>query len=340
MKNGIVDISTMEKRDHTPDVFFSSYRPIEFDKKAECPLFKKFLTDISCDDIGIQISLLQFGGLCQTRDTSYQLAFILKGDGSNGKSLFARILVKTLGGDANTACMSMGLLTEKYGAAEIKNKNLVVIDETKSVDRIMETDVLKKIITGETLMAQKKFGHPFSFIPYAKIMILTNPMPRSCDQTDGFFRRFRMFPFNASFKGSSADKHLEEKLTAELPGIFNLFIDGLKMLREQDWIPCEASDHLNEMFRITNSTVYAFVLDETEEYGDDKTYMMDEFYRRYKEFCDREGHKPKNKENVRAELDGMWITPVSRALRFSDDRKQIVGLRLKASMPFSMPINS
>jgi hypothetical protein len=74
---------------------------------------------------------------------------------------------------------------------------------------------------------------PVTFPMRAKVVVQANTKPLVPESTLAFWRRIRLVPFTAAFKGENADKGLAEKLRAELPGILNWAIGGLRAWRSE-----------------------------------------------------------------------------------------------------------
>ena len=70
------------------------------------------------------------------------------------------------------------------------------------------------------------YGTEFEFSPRFKLWIATNYKINVRGTDTGIWRRQRLVPFEVKFIGDKADKHLTEKLIAELPQILGWAIKG------------------------------------------------------------------------------------------------------------------
>lgn len=95
LKNGRLDLRTMELIEHSPE-FLSTIRiPVDYDASAKCPTIKKFLSEIVLKD---NIPLLEeIFGWCLDVGSPIQRAILFVGEGANGKSTFLRLLRRFLG---------------------------------------------------------------------------------------------------------------------------------------------------------------------------------------------------------------------------------------------------
>ena len=92
---------------------------------------------------------------------------------------------------------------------------------------------LKQIVSGDMVEGERKYEHPFTFTPCARVMLATNHLPKLRDVTHAFFRRLVMIRFNRCFTAEEMDMNLPAKLAAELSGIYAMAVAGLRSLRER-----------------------------------------------------------------------------------------------------------
>ena len=97
--------------------------------------------------------------------------------------------------------------------------------------------MFKAITGGDSISAECKFRDSFDFVPYARLVFSANNPPRSDDESQAFFRRWVVVPFDLEI--SDADKIPGDKLNAtlgspaELSGLLNHALAGLKRIKEQ-----------------------------------------------------------------------------------------------------------
>lgn len=196
---------------------------------AGCGLWLKFLDDIFLSNREL-IALIQRGlGHSLTGDTREQCAFLCWGDGSNGKSTFLEVLRRVFGSYAHNLPFSA---FELYARASIPNdmaslvgKRFVTAIETSESVRLNEARI--KALTGEDLItARFLYREFFTFRPTGKVWLAFNHKPTVEDDSHGFWRRVRLIPFLASFKGDRMDDQLVSKLSSEAQGILAWAVRG------------------------------------------------------------------------------------------------------------------
>lgn len=303
-KNGLLNIQTYVLEKHTPTYLSTSQIPIEYNHQATAPLWFKFINDITDGDTEQATLLQQLAGYCLTNDTRYAKAFILFGSGGNGKSLFTRVIAKLIGKE-NVSSISLTTITKQFGLTGLIGKKMNLIDEISG--NYFESNTIKGLISGETMAAEIKFRpEPLEFVPTVKLVFSVNELPKINDTTPGLYRRFIIIPFDRTFI-EKPDLDLEVKLSAELPGILNWAIEGLKSLRAQGRFN-ETTKNIEaiNMFKVENSPLLEFIHTNYEpvKEADAKRYMvaMGDFYNQYREYTLAAGYKPKSLANFSREI--------------------------------------
>jgi len=81
---------------------------------------------------------------------------------------------------------------------------------------------------GDSVTGEHKFGQPFTFRNFAKMIFSGNLIPESEDKTDAFCRRWVIIHFHKRFADGKEDAELTKKLTTpeKLSGLLNLALAG------------------------------------------------------------------------------------------------------------------
>ena len=241
LKNGVLNVVTGEFRPYGENDHFITQIPVEYDPNADAPLFKKFVNEIVYpDDV---VLLQEMFGYTLWRGMPAQVAFMLVGEGANGKSTLLTILKAMLGAHNVTSFAIQELENDKFLRGGLYGKLANIRSELPSV-ALKDTGIFKHLTGGDPITTDVKYGRPFTFVSYAKLIFATNKIPKSPDDTDAFFRRWIIitFPFKFSpnpdpSKGEKkADPELAQKIIKnELPGVLNWALEGLKRLMTNNW---------------------------------------------------------------------------------------------------------
>jgi P4 family phage/plasmid primase-like protien len=231
LRNGRLEWKTKALHPHTPDIFEVVQIPVTYDPDAGCPVFDGYLhTTLAADVIPLVEEIMGYGLI---PDSRYEKAIMFSGEGENGKSVLLDT-IKTLLGAENVSNVALHDLEEnRFRAAELFGK-LGNIFADLDARALRSSSMFKTLVTGDSITAERKFGQPFTFSNYARLLFSANQLPPSSDRTHAFYRRWLVVPFEQTFTGKAADKQLRAKLQAELSGILNRALAGLQRLFEQD----------------------------------------------------------------------------------------------------------
>jgi putative DNA primase/helicase len=214
----VVDIRTGEVMHYKPELFMTSKLPINFNPEAKCPLIEQAFGQLLPQDK--VIDLYELAAYCMFRGYPYQKMFFLYGRGANGKGVFTRVLEALLG-KHNISTVSMkNFQNNRFSGAELHNRYANICSEL-DYSELRQTDLIKQLTGGDSIQAEKKFQHPFKFINHAKLIFVTNELPRTIDKTEAFYRRIHVIEFPFVFDGEKADRFLLEKICVrcELEGL-------------------------------------------------------------------------------------------------------------------------
>jgi putative DNA primase/helicase len=84
--NGTVDILSGEFREYRQEDMITKIANVEYDPKADCPMWKQFVREIMDYKADIIKFVQTVAGWSLSSDISEQTMFILYGTGANGKS--------------------------------------------------------------------------------------------------------------------------------------------------------------------------------------------------------------------------------------------------------------
>jgi len=284
LKNGILNLNTMTLDPHTPEIIFFNRLPVEYNAEKGCPKIKKFLAEVVPQES--QDLLQELVGYCLLKDYPYQCSFMLVGTGANGKSTFINLIKNLLGPENCSSIPLQQLETNRFAASSLFGKlaNLFADLQAKA---LKDTSFFKMLTGGDFMPAEKKFKDQFFFQNYAKLIFSCNQIPKTPDDTDAFFRRWKIVMFPHQFLGGAANKNLIKELATpdELSGFLNFAIEGLKELLEKgDFSSPMTIEEIREQYIRKSDSVAAFQMDMIEIAPEEYVGKTD-LYTKYCEYC-------------------------------------------------------
>jgi len=289
VKNGTVNLLTKEFSEHHQENMITKIANVEYDPKADCPLWKQFIREI----MNYKAELIYFVqtavGWSMTGDTSEQTMFILYGSGANGKSTFLNTINYILGDYAIAADIE-SFMRKVNGdqntndIARLRGSRFVTTTEAEQGRRLSEP-LIKKITGSDPMTARFLYGEFFSFIPTFKIYMATNHKPVIKGTDHGIWRRIKLIPFTTRIEECKQDKDLENKLRNEASGILNWLLEGTERwkhekLRTPDIVLNATEEYRGEMDVIGNFLKEKCFIDLK------YSIRIRELYKAYSDWCD------------------------------------------------------
>lgn len=289
VKNGIVNIDNWELQNFDPNIVIKNKIPVAYVKNAYFEVTDITLNKIANQDKQLRKILDEIFGYILLRRNEYGKAFILTGDGSNGKSSYLKI-VRKLAGDENTSSLDLKELNQRFKTAELFGK-LANIGDDISGEYIKDNSEFKKLATGDTINAERKGRDPFDFSNYAKLIFSANRMPRINDTSNGLLRRLLMVPFKAKFSidDSDYDPFIQDKLLSDesMQYVLQLAFVGLKrLLKNKKFTSSKVVQKESEKYEEQNNPIIGFLNDTNPKLENE---VASDIYRQYSVWCVENG---------------------------------------------------
>jgi len=334
--NGLLDMKNEKLYDFTPEIYFFNKINAEYDPQADCPNFKKFLSEIVQNPDEDTKVIQEMFGFSMVKDYKYEKAFMLYGEkGRNGKSKLLEVLTTLLGAENTSDVNLQDIETEKFEIGTLQNK-LINISADISDHALQGTGMFKHLTGRDTIQAQRKFKTSIKFQNYAKLIFAANELPPVNTDSNAFWLRWvllkfpyqflpqkeiRALPENEKDKVRLQDQDIINKLTTEdeLNGILNWALEGLHRLDQQkDFSNTQTAEQIKiEYTRISNS-VMAFIMDSVNE-DYDGMIEKQEFKKAYLDYCKRFHLKPRGDKQIRITLENnMSVTTKRKQDQFLD----------------------
>lgn len=232
--NGIINLKSGELCGHDPLYKMSHITEVAYYPEAKSEKWQQFLKEVTKGDAELEAYLQMAFGYALTGETKEQVFFIMYGPkGSNGKSTLLNLIHKALGSYATKTPMDT-LLRKKHDGisndlARLKGARMVSAVEANQ-DRALDEAKIKQMTGGDTVTARFLYNEFFEYTPEFKLFMAVNDLPSITSGDEAMFRRIRVIPFNACFKGEDLNMNLFSELSEpeELEAILAWMVEGAR----------------------------------------------------------------------------------------------------------------
>ena len=286
VKNGTVDVTSGEFREHRQEDMITKIANVEYDAKADCPMWKQFIREIMNYNADIINFVQTAAGWALTGDVSEQTMFILFGSGANGKTTYLNTIMYLLG-DYATATPTETFLKKSSDytndIARLRGTRFVTTTEVELGRRLAEP-LIKKITGNDQMTARFLYGEFFNFTPTFKIFMATNHKPVIKGTDYGIWRRIKLIPFTTRIPEEKQDKHLEMKLRGEASGILNWLLEGAARWKHEKLKAPAAVLKATDDYRGEMDVIGNFMKERTiQQQGN--SIRIRELFKAYQEWC-------------------------------------------------------
>ncbi len=254
-------------------------------------------------------------------------AFILLGPPSIGKSVVLELIGRIVGEDAYTSA-SWATLVEKYYSALVVGATLVLSDEMPAKP-LRHLDVLKSIISGSSIVVEKKFGDILKYTPHVKLISAANCLPELGEPDAGGAFAERLIILRLGLDTPvERDPDLIDALWEERDILFSLAVKETKLLieRKMSFTADPDGQVLCEQLRNSGNSVNSYIQSRYQRDPNGRICIED-CYADYINFCEEEFWRAIAKADFRRQLAQLGYS--FRKLRVqghSNARYCIVGL--------------
>jgi P4 family phage/plasmid primase-like protien len=267
VKNGLLDLDTLQLQPHTPDYLSTAQLDVFYNPDAKAPKITKFFKEVAqSGDVALIEEII---GWLLWPDYHIHKAIMLVGPGRNGKGTLLRLITAFMGRKSISNVTLQDLVSDTFAKSDLYGKLANIGGDLPSKD-LSDTSAFRNLTGGDDNRAQEKYRPAFSFRNKAKMLFSANVLPRSQDDTYAFYVRWILIEFLNRFvlDDGTADPDLDEKLQTpeEMSGLLNIALEGLKRLKANGWkfSYTKTAEDVEVMYKRNANPVFAFLMDECE----------------------------------------------------------------------------
>lgn len=219
-------------------------------------------------------------------------------------------------GKGNVAGPTLASLGTNFGLSPLLGKPLAVISDARlggpNTHQVVER--LLSISGEDTLTVDRKYREPWTGKLPARLVILSNELPRFGDASGAISHRFVVLTMTRSLLHRE-NTQLTAELLTELPGILSWSLDGLDRLAKNGMLtePASSGEAVAALQDLV-SPVSAFVRDRCERTGE---VTVADLFEAWQGWCADNGHKPGSAQTFGRDLRA--VIPALRVVRPRDD---------------------
>lgn len=321
VKNGILDLRTKELKEFTPKKRFFTKLPVNYDLNAKCPNINQFFEDVLKDKEDLKV-MMEFFGFSLIKDYFMEKAFMLVGDGRNGKGKSLIILKSLLGLENISSVPISQMRADSFSVSELHGK-LVNIAGDISSENLKDTGMFKSLTGRDPVSLKRKFKNELKMINYASMVFACNELPRVYDNSKGFWSRWVLLEFPYEFITQKEFDFLPEKerinkkikdpeiinkiiTEGELSGLLNQAIDGLTRIKEnKDFSYSIGTSELKDLWVRKSNSFLAFCMDHLEE-DPEKSISKKMIRRHFSKYCKKHRIKGAGDKDIKATLQDLF----------------------------------
>jgi len=314
VKNGLLDLGTMQLQPHTPDYLSTAQLDVLYDPAAKAPKIAKFLQEVAqSGDVALIEEII---GWLLWPDYHIHKAIMLVGPGRNGKGTLLRLITAFMGRKSISNVTLQDLVSDTFAKSDLYGKLANIGGDLPSKD-LSDTSAFRNLTGGDDNRAQEKYRPAFSFRNKAKMLFSANVLPRSQDDTYAFYSRWILLEFLNRFvlDDGTADPDLDEKLQTpeELSGLLNIALAGLQRLKANGWkfSYTKTAEDVEVMYKRNANPVFAFLMDECAA-GDATDYIEKSvFFDKFNAYVKKHNLRPMSTTKFGELLKDQTEIPVS-----------------------------
>ena len=335
LRNGLYHLSSGELTPHTPTYASRIQLPVSFDRRATCPKIMRFLKEVLGPDAVLNV--LEDAATALIRDARFQKAAMYLGPGDNGKSVWLAVLRELLGVDNVSTQSIHDLGMSRFGAGNIEGK-LAVIYPDIAANEITLTGKLKAIIAGDRIYVEKKGLQGHDITPFCKCFFSANALPVVADDTDAWFRRWRITNWDFKVPDEKRNPNLVAELTTpeELSGLFNILAALARRLVARGAFTYEATVRQKRAEWGNRSNVLKAFISKCLNVGAAFASPSSDVYSAYVAFCATENFTAKKQTGFMEELKSLIPVHSQQARVNGRGIKVLVGAELKEGLVSSV----
>lgn len=219
--NGTLEVAQNILKSVGPHDFFTSYIAVDYPtgEIPGCPVFEKFLRDVSGGDATIIQMIWEMIGYLLVPGNEAKVFFVLQGVGNSGKSVLGNLISGLFNPDA-VLHLDIFRLGGRFDVSALKRVGVnVSMDLANGRINRQAISIIKSITGGDGIPLEAKFRDVEFGQVSCKLLFSSNHLLALAERDEAFLARLVAIPFRYAIPDDCQDKNLLSKLETERPAI-------------------------------------------------------------------------------------------------------------------------
>jgi P4 family phage/plasmid primase-like protien len=329
LRNGLLNVKQGELKSHSPQYFSVNQLNISHDPIAKPKKFHRFLEEI-LPDVDNRLLVLDMIAVCIWKTTRLKKSFMLVGSGDTGKSTLLNVIIRFLGEENVSNVALQDLENNRFQTSNLVAKWANIYADIDKRE-LSQSRRFKTVTGGDRITVEKKSVQSYETYLYAKLIFSANQIPETQDESDAFFNRWIIIPFDVQIPTDKQDKELFEKLTTEkeLSGILNILLKRLRWIIKAGTIPNAPTAEETREIWLGRSDFARMFLNETIKLDIEGIIGRGEFYSSYIRWCQDKKITPKTDTSFNRKVETFGAIKASTRVE-GEPKKVWKGISLKS----------
>lgn len=336
LNNGIYNVKKDRFERYDPNVMAFSYVDAAYVENTECPVFEKFLRDVTGNDSILIERMWRFLGYIFTQSLDAKVFFVMGHAPNSGKSLLGKF-IQRMYESRYVSSVALSDFNGNFSMGTIVGAAVnISLDLPKS--RLGEAAVskLKMLTGGDLITVNEKYVPQFKYQNRAKFIFASNHPIQLMEDDEAFWERLIFLPFDYSIDKMYQDTNLLKKMLKEKDAVVSKALQYARKL-VQDNYTFPTTDDIERRIRrwrgIEIDTVNDFLLDRCFIGENYQGEFIADLYEAYKQFCSEIEEAPQSKLEMEHYLQhqvGLERKKV-RLGKVDNPRYAFIGIALKSA---------
>lgn len=232
VKNGLINTTTFELEQHSPDKFVSFRLDVEYQPDIDMTEWNSYVIEVF-DEYATKIQ--QAMGDVFDIDYVTKKAIYIVGNKNSGKTTFCTIVLSLFNDYDYTTVGLLDLDANQYALADLHNKKLNMCSEMDYKMTFKGITIVNKLTGNDKFTTRQIYKPSFQFTNTAKLFFSGNGVPYVNGANQAFWGRWEFIVCKNMFPVVDGIK--EKYTTPEMKScILNWMIDGYKQLKANNWV--------------------------------------------------------------------------------------------------------